>query len=509
MPRVNETLEALNLSAEPFAATTPMETLFPGAMRRATLDQLLHLSRDTNDIIALMGPSGSGKSLLGDFFARQAARDQIVARARASLLTTPSQLLEEMFKAFVLDFPPQASLADLKSALLEYFAAVHRQSRTVVLIVDDAHELGDDAFALLTRLALTDNVDGTFHLILLGEPQLFDMLDYTCPLKNGGQQFRSLHLSALSLEETRDYLRYRLNCVGFGRADQSRPLPFSARQIDRIHKQSDGQPGAINALAAQMLSAPQNGAAVLALLNGVPKKYALAVIALLAVLIIAFFSGGGEEGEVSQSAQRTINVPIALPGQNPDAVQIASAGEPVVDSAATAVTTASPDSVAPASSVTPVTPAASGTPVTPESPAVPVAANATAGAAAPAAPVETRVVAPEPNRPSVANPAPATNVPTTQRERILALPATQFTLQVLGSSSRSNVEEFVARHAASSLAWYETRNNGNPWFVIIQGAYASRNAAQSAVANLPAELRDLQPWVRSVSDVQNDIRAQN
>lgn len=479
-----------------------METLFPGAMRRATLEQLLHLSRDTNDIVALMGPSGSGKSLLGDFFARQAARDQIVARARASLLTSPSQLLEEMFKAFVLDFPPQASLADLKSALLDYFAAVHRQSRTVVLIVDDAHELGDDAFALLARLALTDNVDGTFHLILLGEPQLFDMLDYTCPLKNGAQQFRSLHLPALSLEETRDYLRYRLNCVGFGRVEPSRPLPFSPRQIDRIHKQSDGQPGAINALAGEMLSAPQNGAAVLALLHVVPKKYALAVVALLAVLLIAFLSGG-DEG-VEQSAQRTISVPLALPGQSgnaaptPETVQGASVEEPAAVVGATVTATA-----ASSNPVTPVNPDAPITSTTPE------AVNAAVDSAASAAPVETRVAAPEQGRPIVAAPTLAADVPTSLRERILAMPAAQFTLQVLGSSSRSNVEEFVARHASSSLLWYETRNNGNPWFVIIQGVYASRDAAQSAVANLPAELRNLQPWVRSVSDVQNDIRAQN
>lgn len=503
MPRVNETLDTLNLSAAPFAATTPMETLYPGAMRRAMLDQLLNLSRETSDIIALMGPAGSGKSLLGDFFARQAARDQIVARARASLLTSPSQLLEEMFKAFVLDFPPQASLADLKTALLDYFVAVRRQSRTVVLIVDDAHELGDDAVAMLSRLALIDNVSGTFHLILLGEPQLFDMLDYTCPLKNGAQQFLSLNLPALSLEETRDYLRYRLNCVGFSRGDQSRLLPFSARQIDRIHKLSGGQPGAINRFAGEMLSAPQSGAALLALLNVVPQKYALAAVGLLAVLIVAFFSGGGgeneegEDGEVAQSAERTITVPIALPGQSavaaqnptptPEAVGIISPERP-------AALVSTPVTTTPVGSEpTRVAATDQAVPVSPPVPSAPTPSIST----------------PSASNPAVSAPAPATNALTAQRDRILALPAAQFTLQVLGSSSRSNVEEFVARHAASSLAWYETRNNGNPWFVIIQGAYASREAALSAVASLPAELRNLQPWVRSVSDVQDDVRTQN
>ncbi|MDP1930533.1 MAG: AAA family ATPase [Gammaproteobacteria bacterium] len=499
MPRVNETLDALNLSADPFAATTPMESLFPGAMRRAMLDQLLHLSRETQDIIALMGPSGSGKTALGDFFARQAARDQIVARARASLLTSPSQLLEEMFKAFVLDFPPQASIADLKAALLDYFAAVHRQSRTVVLIVDDAHELGDDAFALLTRLALVDNVDGTFHLILLGEPQLFDMLDYTCPLKNGAQQFLSLQLPAMSLDETRDYLRFRLNCVGFSRGAHSRSLPFSNRQIEKIHKQSAGQPGAINLLAGEMLNAPQGGAAILDLLNIVPRKYAFAVMGLLAVLTIAFFSGG-DKGAVSQSTQRTITVPVALPGSTPEQDAAVVDGQDVAVEETSQLVSAPVDEALPGQTATSAplaetvsleSPVAT-TPVTP----------------APAVAVVTPP-APAPTNPLTVAEAPATDSLATQRARILALPPAQFTLQVLGSSSRRNVEEFVARHAASSLSWYETRNNGNPWFVIIHGAYASRNAAQAAVASLPAEIRNLQPWVRSVGDVQNDIRAQN
>ncbi len=534
MSKVNETLESLHLSANPFSPDSPMASLYPGAQRRQTLEKLLQHSIHSNHIIALLGPAGSGKSIIGDFFVRQAGKSQLVARARASLLTSPAQLLEEMFKAFVLDFPPHATLVELKAVLLDYFESVRQLSCSVVLIVDDAHELGDDALALLVRLALVDNVGGTFHLILLGLPQLLDTLDYTCPLLNGEQQFSAIDLPALSLEETRDYLRYRLNSAGFARRDQARPLPFSNKQLEKMHKLSGGMPGAVNVLAGNMLGAPQGKGPALDLpfIASIPTKYALSAVALIVVLFVAFLTGGGDEtGEPS----RLVSVPLELPGQ-----QSQSGGtSPLTDPA-------SPSAPAPASTVlsadasTPVTPAVTPPVIPPElqvtatrpaavatvtqpstqapvQPPAPAVAAPAAAAAAPAArPPATREVAAvatsTPAAPATRAVSPATGnaaAGSSQQERILALPANQFTLQVLGASSRANVEQFVQRHATSALLWYETRNNGNPWFVVIQGAYTSRESARSALPGLPAELRDQQPWVRSLEEVQTDIRARN
>lgn len=537
MRNLNERLADLGLSSDPFAPDTPLDSLFPGAMRRASLDQMQLLARESDDIVALTGPAGSGKTTLGDFFARHADRDQVVARIRATLLTTPGQLLEDMFKAFVLDFPDQATLADLKAALQRYFAALNRQSRTVVLIVDSAHELGDDALSLLTKLALNENHEGTFHLMLMGEPSLLDMLDYTCPMRDGQPQFTAVQLPPFSLEETRAYLRYRLSAAGYNQEDAARTLPYSNRQVERIHKLSGGIPAAINARASELLG--DVGLDLLDLLPALPaelpRPYIYATAGVLAAIVLGALLLGDDD--VPQVAQRSLSEPVPIPLEPVTAVRsiddssvdvpadaapdepasgaptgIAARGD--ADAAAAAATTPTP-SAADAEPVVAVSGAgvAAATP-TPAPSAAPARAVASAPAAtatpARAAPAATPAPAAAPARPAA---AAATSDPTAplaaQHSRIRALPANQFTVQLLGSTSRANVEDFVRRHANTPLYWFETRNQGNPWFVIMMGAYPSRAAAQTAASGLTGELGRLEPWIRSIGTIQGEIVAGN
>ncbi len=544
MRDLSERLADLGLTRDPFAADAPLESLFPGAMRRASLDQMQLLARESEDIVALTGPAGSGKTLLGDFFARHADRDQVVARIRATLLTTPSQLLEDLFKAFVLDFPEQATLTELKASLQRYFAALHRQARTVVLIVDSAHELGDDALSLLTKLALNENHDGTFHLLLLGEPSLLDMLDYTCPMREGQPQFTAVQLPAFNLEETRAYLRYRLSAAGH-QQDDGRGLPFSNRQIERIHKLSGGIPAAINARASEMLG--DLGLDLLELLPrlpaDLPRPYVYGTAGALALIVLAALLLGGDEAP--ELAQANLSEPVPIPlepvpalrtvteiqDQAPvDAAQQTDApaaglatGIPAADGASTpaadpepvAASVASGSNSAPAvTAVAAATPTATPAAVATPAPARAVVSTTTAPAAtavparAPAA--STPAPAAAPARPAA---AASTSDPTaplaSQHTRIRALPANQFTVQLLGSTSRANVEDFVRRHASSPLYWFETRNQGNPWFVVMMGAYPSRAAAQTAASGLTGELGRLEPWIRGIGTVQAEIVGSN
>ena len=76
-----------------------------------------------------------------------------------------------------------------------------------------------------------------------------------------------------------------------------------------------------------------------------------------------------------------------------------------------------------------------------------------------------------------------------------------YTLQLIGVKDRAAASEFIRRHQLGKEARIiETRRNGQPWFTVAYGSYASRAAAEAAAAGLPASARRATtPWVRALN----------
>ena len=120
MPSVSDALNSLEVPPVPFADDAPMEKLFPGAGRKAALEQLQHLSRFSGDITALIGPQGSGKTIVADFFMRTAEKDQMVAKISGNLLTSPAALLIDILNVFVIEYQQDASVEELRSSFASF-----------------------------------------------------------------------------------------------------------------------------------------------------------------------------------------------------------------------------------------------------------------------------------------------------------------------------------------------------------------------------------------------------
>jgi DamX protein len=504
----------------------PMDSLFFGAGRQSILEQLQHLSRFSSDITVLIGPQGSGKSIVGDFFVKQSESDQLVARISGNMLTTPAVLLTDILNVFAINYSQDAMLDEMRDIFVDFVRDARDRSRSVVLLVDDAHELGDDAFGMLTRMALAPSESGNFHLMFLGESPLVDMLECTCPLKKGRNQFTVSQLEAMSVEDTEQYLRFRLTSEGFGYEDAESRLPFSRRQIERIHKQSAGVPGVMHGLAAFEFQAPTKslGDGLIGMFASFPRHYAYGGLALIVVLLgVTVLMGGGEP---QSQEQRSVSLPMPAAAQQGQQTTQEQAGVPYTVISATATVEPSPFIPTPAlSSVTaqaqtadatvasavesqaePVRPVEVPAPVvTPTRSPTPTAApeiatiqsldSATsASASISAAPV--RAAAPE---------RPVASTASIASSSVMSLPPEQFTIQLLGASSKANIEDFLRRNAGNPLYMFESTNSGRPWFVVIHGTYESRVAASSAVARLGPKLAVDQPWIRRISDVQSSV----
>ena len=92
------------------------------------------------------------------------------------------------------------------------------------------------------------------------------------------------------------------------------------------------------------------------------------------------------------------------------------------------------------------------------------------------------------------------------RQSLAAWPVTGYTLQLLGARSENRVLKFLkSAPNAENIRYFQTTLKNKPWIVVVYGQYATRTAANAAKKQLPAKLKQLNPWVKSIKSVQNDI----
>jgi DamX protein len=82
-----------------------------------------------------------------------------------------------------------------------------------------------------------------------------------------------------------------------------------------------------------------------------------------------------------------------------------------------------------------------------------------------------------------------------------------FSIQLMGASSTKAVDQFVAEHGLAGKVWvYQTQFRGNPWYVVLQGDYATLAQAKSAIRKLSPALLKGQPWPKSFAQVQKELK---
>lgn len=82
--------------------------------------------------------------------------------------------------------------------------------------------------------------------------------------------------------------------------------------------------------------------------------------------------------------------------------------------------------------------------------------------------------------------------------------AGHYTLQLMASRDQSALNQLVARHRLSPAWVYSRTLNGQPWYVLVHGDFASAEQARAAIGSLPAELRAAKPWPKPFGQVQKE-----
>lgn len=237
------------LSKEPFSIAPDPHFLFMSDQHREALAHLLYGLGGGGGFVLLTGEVGAGKTTVCRAFLEQVPSHCDVAYIFNPKLTAV-ELLQTVCGEFGVALPPaEGSVKALVDALNAFLLDGHARGRQAVLVIDEAQSLAAD---VLEQLRLLTNLETAerklLQIVLIGQPELRQLLARGDLEQLAQRVIARYHLGALSPAETVQYVRHR-----FAIAGPSARLPFDARALAELHRQSGGVPRRINLLADRSL----------------------------------------------------------------------------------------------------------------------------------------------------------------------------------------------------------------------------------------------------------------
>ncbi|WP_312414853.1 cell division protein DamX [Pseudescherichia sp.] len=139
-------------------------------------------------------------------------------------------------------------------------------------------------------------------------------------------------------------------------------------------------------------------------------------------------------------------------------------------------------------------------------PAAKPSAAVTATAPTQSAKPATTTSAPAAAAPAAAAPAASGNASTGNVGSLKSAPGSHYTLQLSSSSNYNNLNAWAKKENLKNFVVYQTSRNGQPWYVLVSGVYASKDEAKRAVSTLPADVQAKNPWAKPLHQVQADLK---
>ncbi|MFS8137533.1 MAG: AAA family ATPase [Thermomonas sp.] len=218
-------------------------------------DALAHLlfgvdKGGSGGFVQLTGEVGTGKTTLSRLLL-----EQLPADTRIALVLNPRQdaveLLETICEELHIDIAGRrGSSKSLVDALNVYLLDAYAQGLRVVVLIDEAQNLPADALEQVRLLTnLETHTQKLLQILLLGQPELRDMLARP-ELRQLAQRITArYHLTPLGAPGTEAYLRHRWRVAGGTR------FPFTANAVQRLHTRAGGVPRLLNVIAERALLA--------------------------------------------------------------------------------------------------------------------------------------------------------------------------------------------------------------------------------------------------------------
>ena len=239
--------EYFGLIEAPFSIAPNPQYLYMSDRHREALAHLLYGIKSDGGFILLTGEVGTGKTTVCRCLLEQIPDDVDIAFILNPKLTV-TELLATVCDDLGISYPADAGIKLLVDNLNDFLLTSYQEGRRTVLIIDEAQNLSVDVLEQLRLLTnLETNQRKLLQIILLGQPELLDILARN-ELRQLSQRVTArFHLEALKKEDVHEYIRHRLSVAG------AKGMFFPRSTINRIFKISGGIPRVINLICDRAL----------------------------------------------------------------------------------------------------------------------------------------------------------------------------------------------------------------------------------------------------------------
>jgi general secretion pathway protein A len=240
-----------NLQRNPFEITPDPSFLFPTTRHNEALASLYYGVTAHRGFVVLTGEVGTGKTLILRSLLGLLQRRDVAFALIFNPTLSPLEFMRYIARDFGLQVGDKAK-DELIHVLNGFLLQRHQKGLTTILVVDEAHHLSSE---ILEEIRLLTNLETSqqklLQIVLAGQPELDQKLD-SHELRQLKQRIAlRCHLDPLSVGETKEYMRRRLQIAGATGAVQI----FSGPAIEAIFSHSRGIPRLINTICENALLA--------------------------------------------------------------------------------------------------------------------------------------------------------------------------------------------------------------------------------------------------------------
>lgn len=233
------------MKEKPFSILPDPDLVYWGSTHSMAFAVLECAVENNVGLTIVTGEVGSGKTTLLRCLLRR-----LDPMLKVALISNTPHEEDDLLRWIMLSLrlPSEGALPSLISRFQDFVYAQHAKGRRTMLIIDEAQNLRPGA---LETLRMLSNVNTEKHqllqIILVGQPQLRDVLQAPQLLQFAQRVTSDFHLRRLPQEDVVRYIDYRLGAVG---APEQLFLPEASRIIAEA---SAGIPRVINMLCDKSL----------------------------------------------------------------------------------------------------------------------------------------------------------------------------------------------------------------------------------------------------------------